>query len=354
MKHFLKAKYVITKDKSIKDPELLNLINERDKIEVGTQVVLNSRKGMKMEWKEREIEYLKENWGKKKTQEIAEDLGRTYQSIYNKARKLGLGSNRAHHHRPWTEEEEEFLAENWGMFSMEHIAKKLNRTPHAIQIRAVKLGLGPFLESGDYITLNQLLLQLRGYNGRTYTVKQWIEKGLPVKTKKAKNSSFRVVNLDDFWKWAEKNRTLIDFSLLEENILGKEPEWLKEQRKADIERRMQYKTGPWTKTEEQLLIQLVNSQRYTYRELSQRLRRTEGAIKKRMSVLGIKTSLRSSIKKRWSEEETELLIDLYYKGHTPDTICNYIDRSAQACRGKIESLIKQGKLEPRSKHRKTC
>lgn len=40
MKHFLKAKYVITKDKSIKDPELLNLINEREEIKVGTQVVV--------------------------------------------------------------------------------------------------------------------------------------------------------------------------------------------------------------------------------------------------------------------------------------------------------------------------
>lgn len=40
MKHFLKAKCVITKDKSIKDPELLNLINEREEIKVGTQVVV--------------------------------------------------------------------------------------------------------------------------------------------------------------------------------------------------------------------------------------------------------------------------------------------------------------------------
>ena len=40
MKHFLKAKYVITKDKSIKDPELLNLINEREEIKVGTQIVI--------------------------------------------------------------------------------------------------------------------------------------------------------------------------------------------------------------------------------------------------------------------------------------------------------------------------
>ena len=305
-------------------------------------------------WTSSEIEYLKDNWHKKKTQEIAEELGRTYYSIYNKARKLGLGSNRAHHHRPWTEEEEEFLAENWGMFSMEHIAKKLNRTPHAIQIRAVKLGLGPFLESGDYITLNQLLLQLRGYNGRTYTVKQWIEKGLPVKTKKVKSSSFKVVNLDDFWEWAEKNRTLIDFSKLEENALGKEPDWVKEQRKADIEMK-KFKRGPWTKAEDKRLINLLREFRWTYKEISEKLNRTEGAIKRRMLDLGLKERpVRMSNHNPWTKEEEEIVIELYNKGYQPDIMTQYINRSAQAIRGKIERMIKNGELKPRSKYRKTC
>ncbi len=61
MKHFLKAKYVITKDKSIKDPELLNLINERDKIEVGTQVVLK-RQGKEFTLKVVEINRDKVWW----------------------------------------------------------------------------------------------------------------------------------------------------------------------------------------------------------------------------------------------------------------------------------------------------
>lgn len=41
MKHFLKARYVITKDKQIKNKEVFNLIEERDVIEVGTQVVVD-------------------------------------------------------------------------------------------------------------------------------------------------------------------------------------------------------------------------------------------------------------------------------------------------------------------------
>ncbi len=40
MKHCLKTKYIVTEDNEIKDAELLNLINEREEIKVGTQVIM--------------------------------------------------------------------------------------------------------------------------------------------------------------------------------------------------------------------------------------------------------------------------------------------------------------------------
>lgn len=40
MKHYLKTKYIVTEDNEIKDAELLNLINEREEIKVGTQVIM--------------------------------------------------------------------------------------------------------------------------------------------------------------------------------------------------------------------------------------------------------------------------------------------------------------------------
>jgi len=39
LKHFLKSKYLYSKDNRIRDKELINLIEERDEIEIGTQVV---------------------------------------------------------------------------------------------------------------------------------------------------------------------------------------------------------------------------------------------------------------------------------------------------------------------------
>lgn len=306
-------------------------------------------------WTEKELNYLKENWNVKRIQNIADDLDRTYQSIYMKAKVLELGPSKLESKRNWTEEEEIYLAESWGTISMETIAKNLSRTVSAIQNKAVRMKLGPFLEAGEYITLNQLMIALRGtYVGKEYTVNQWIDKGLPVKTRKVKNCSFKVIYLHDWWDWAEMNSTLIDFSKLEPLILGKEPKWLEDQRKADKERSF-FKSTPWTKSEDRQLEKMLNEFRYTYRELSLRLRRTEGAIKRRMIDLELKARpIRMPNHNPWTEEETKTLIDLYHRGHCHNTMANYINRSAQACSGKVERLIKEGVLFPRSEYRTSC
>ncbi len=258
-------------------------------------------------------------------------------------------------HKRWTEKEESYLTENWGTISIPTLAKNLDRTVNAVIVRAQRLGLGPFLEAGEYISLNQLMIALRGsYVGKEYTVKQWIDKGLPVKTKKVNNCSFKVIYLHDWWNWSEKNRTLIDFSRLEKNALGKEPEWLEDQRKADGKAQF-FKNDPWTDDEDMLLAGLLKLYKYTYREISLRLRRTEGAIKRRMFDLDIKyRPIRMPNYNPWTEEEINKLIELYQKGYCRNTLANYIDRSAQACGSKIERMIKDGELQPRSKFRKSC
>lgn len=261
--------------------------------------------------------------------------------------------------RNWTEKEIEYLMDSWGAVSMVTIAKNLGRSVEAVKLKAGRLGLGRFLDAGEYVTLNRLMSVMRGMsksnNGYSYTIRQWIDKGLPVKRKKVNNCSFRVVYLRDWWDWAEENSTLIDFSKMEPLALGEEPAWVKEQRKADIEKRIQFKTSPWTKAEDKLLIDLLNSYRYTYRELSIRLKRTEGAIKRRVLDLGIKARpLKMPNHTPWTEAETQKLIELYRKGYTPPTMANYIARSSQAISGKIERLIKEGRLAPRSEFRVSC
>ena len=116
--------------------------------------------------------------------------------------------------RPWTPEDENYLAEKWGYASVPAIAKKLNRTENAVIVRAQRLGLGSVLMAGGYVTLNQLLATVTGRErGNTYQRKSWVEnRGLPVHRKKVRQCSFSVVYLEEFWEWAERNRSFLDFS----------------------------------------------------------------------------------------------------------------------------------------------
>lgn len=263
------------------------------------------------------------------------------------------GNSRGSKMRYWTKEEVEFLTDNWGQSSVPNLSKKLDRTHSAIIQKAKKLKLGPFLEAGGYITLSQLMICLRGSKGSTSTINQWVDKGLPVKSKRIVTQRVRIIYLKDFWEWAEDYRTMIDFSKLDPLILGAEPLWVKEQRRADIEETLYFKKTPWTKSEELKLKTLLESYRYSYRDLSQALKRTEGAIKRKVIDLGIKARpIKAYTHDKWSDEDTDTLIDLYNKGYSPSIISVYIPKSSQACSGKIKSLIKAELLVPISKHTK--
>ena len=93
-------------------------------------------------------------------------------------------------------------------------------------LRARRLGLGAFCDSGDYVTLNQLLIAFNGSNyGYTYKIKSWVEnRKMPVHTKTVLNQRVRIVYIDEFWKWAEANRSFLDFSKMEPLALGEEPD----------------------------------------------------------------------------------------------------------------------------------
>lgn len=70
----------------------------------------------------------------------------------------------------WSQSEIEYLSEQWGTKSILAISKKLGRSPNAIKLKAYKLKLGSFLDSGDYVSLNQIyaiLGMLGGEHGET-------------------------------------------------------------------------------------------------------------------------------------------------------------------------------------------
>jgi hypothetical protein len=246
---------------------------------------------------------------------------------------------------PWSAEEMSILEDKWGTVSVKGIANLLKRPVGGVINKKVKMGLGPFLQSGDYITVNQLYIALGRTGGGQYALQHWInDQHMPVKYKLRHNNKYRVIYLDDFWKWAEEYRMWINFAKVEPNILGEEPDWVAEQRRADIEF-SKYKTTPWTEKEDALLKSYLKMFKYTYRDLSIQMKRTMGAIKRRMIDLGIKERpLREPPHSPWTEDEVNTVIEMYNKGYRSAVIQEYINKSGQAIEGKIERLIKEGYL----------
>lgn len=68
----------------------------------------------------------------------------------------------------WKPEELEYLQDQWGYSSVKAIAKALGRSENAINIKAFKLKLGAHLDSGQYLSLNQLLLAVGITGGNSY------------------------------------------------------------------------------------------------------------------------------------------------------------------------------------------
>lgn len=240
----------------------------------------------------------------------------------------------------WTKEEESYLEDRWGTTSIGSIAKKLGRSENAVIIRASRLGLGAFLESGDYVTWNQLSIAL-GYGAAdAYKLKSWVRnRSFPMRKKRVKNNIFRIVYLEEFWEWAGKNRNFLNFSRFEPYALGAEPEWAAEKRKQDVISERQYRKTPWTKSEDHRLEILVKKQRYSYREIAEKLNRTEGAVMRRILDLGIKDRpLRADNHIKWTDEEFQQLGRMLMAGMNYEQMSAMIGKSTKAIRGRVYQM----------------
>ena len=242
--------------------------------------------------------------------------------------------------KAWSDKEYEYLMDRWGTISIPGIAKHLNRSINAVKIKAHRLGLGPFLEAGTYVTLNQLMLAITGSPVHKYTLKSWVEKrGLPIHNQKHGECSVRVVYIDEFWKWAEKNRSFLDFSRIEPLILGAEPEWVAEQRKKDFAAHPLQRKDKWTPAEDERLKFLLKKYEYGWSEISKMLGRTEGAIQRRCIDLGIKErpikadNHGSSVV--WTDTMYNIVADGIRHGDSYAEIARQIGKSEKAVRGKV-------------------
>lgn len=242
----------------------------------------------------------------------------------------------------WTEEDVIYLQERWGVKPVPYIAKHLNKSIIAIRSMANRLGLGPWLTSGDYITLNQLWKTLGLGNGNNYRQISWIQnRDFPVIYKKVNTKTYQVVYIKDFWNWAKYNQDILDLSKLEPLSLGKEPKWVETKRLQDRQKNIYITRDNWTTYEDNKLIDMLKSYRYTTNQIATTLHRTEQAVTQRINSLGIKyRPLPEDKHNKWSDDEISLLIELLNTCSHYTLISNKIpNHSEKAIKSKVYKMF---------------
>ncbi|NSL51826.1 DNA-binding protein [Calidifontibacillus erzurumensis] len=174
--------------------------------------------------------------------------------------------------RAWTSEELNDLKENIGVIKLTTIAKRINRSYDAVVMKLNRLGLSNTREQTGLVTLGELAKHLKVDRN---IVKGWVDRhGLPCTKKKTRNTkTFYLVDILDFWKWAEENKEKVQFSNIEPNTLLPEPDWVEKERQKDYQMNKRRVYKGWTTVEDQLLLTL-REKGLTYKEIGKRLNRS--------------------------------------------------------------------------------
>ena len=249
----------------------------------------------------------------------------------------------------WTDEEETILCESWGQLrgGIPTLARKLGRSVEAVKARAQRQKLGPWQEANDYVSLYTLVSAVTGMepgDSYSYTAMRWEKLGLPVRSRRTVRRTWRMVRIDDFWKWAEGCRDKLDFALFEENLLGKEPDWAKEKRRVDRYNRV---CGPkylrWDPREDALLSAMLR-EGATWATLESVFQHSSGAIRRRIYdlTLPLPKSMRGSGRQTpWTPDELNLMDELVKQGYGIDAIAVQLGRTCQSVRGKLGIVSKR-------------
>ncbi len=245
--------------------------------------------------------------------------------------------------KKWTPEEIEYLEDKWGVISIPSIAKKLGRTIEAVKVRAQRMGLGRHIHSGPLITLSQLCEALGDRNRNYYRAAKarWVRFGFPLRYQKSLNCRrYAMVDIDEFWTWAENNKDLVDLSHMAEGILGREPPWVKEARRAKAAEKL--KKSPWTSDEDCKLRHMLKSGKYGYDDLSAALMRSENAVKRRIFELGIAERPLKKQTRKWTDDEVNTMLKMRDAGHSWEAIAKRLGRTSLSVQGCYDRLINPG------------
>lgn len=228
----------------------------------------------------------------------------------------------------WTKEEEDYLLDKGCMLTIKTMAKKLGRTEKAIEVKMYKIGIS-IIKCNFYGMTVSELSRCCGHD-RT-TINKWFSKGLKYTSKQVRfTSKTKFVDGKDFWKFAEKNKELINFNKIKPGTILPEPKWFLEEKKKCS--KVIKDSKEWTNDEDKMLISMVNN-KVDYSEIAKRLNRSFNSIQMRISVLGI-----GKLNRRWTKEEEELLMKMHNSNIDREKIAQVLKRTKESVDCKISRL----------------
>lgn len=183
----------------------------------------------------------------------------------------------------WSEKEVEILKENAGVQTIQGIARRLKRSPHAVRSKLNRLGHTSIRELNGSMSLTRLAEIL---DVSRCVIKRWIDDyGLPAHQRNYYYYSCKKVHYsiypDEFWKWAENHRELINFRKIAPYSLLPEPEWLEEERRKNKMIPIKDQKN-WTKDDDEKLLTLFYSG-LKYKEIGLELGRSTRSVQSRMA-----------------------------------------------------------------------
>lgn len=284
-----------------------------------------------MKWTEDEVKILKQHYRRFGAKYVSDKTGHTVCACEQKAFLLGIKF------MVWSSSETEYLKNNWGIKTNYEIAKRLNRSVISVREKAKRLELGSWKESSELITLNQLSKYCGMNQGNVW--QSWcLNNGLKyTKRQSCSDKNIILINIDDFWKWAESHKDFIHTERIEENILGAEPQWLKEKRKADIANPYKHY---WTREDESRLLYDLSKFCYTYDDLCKKYGIAYKTLNKKINQLGTKYRPinPNAGRSKWNDEMEQRMLDMICAGMTRKEVATQIGKSDASIKSKIVSM----------------
>ena len=179
--------------------------------------------------------------------------------------------------KKWAKEELEILMDNWGKLSIKEIAKRVNRTPTAVEIKGRRLQLGWQMTAYSSTEVANIL----GISHRT--IYNYMSAGI-IEAKKDKTKMKRYVSTEaQIMKFMREHQDLWDTRKININLYSRKPKWYLEKEKTDKEKNIK-NMQRWGELEVKIIVDRYR-RGYTYEEIASETGRTSSAVYKKLRVM---------------------------------------------------------------------